>query len=343
MSQSIICKLNNDTYKIGSYEIYLDNQIGTGGYSCVYAGRCIDDILSNKMGINNKKRINGITIDNAVAVKKIIAKNLSYRHQKLLWDEVKIMQLIKMNPNPNIVTCYDVIDDLDTVYIIMEYCDSGNLAKLVGKPMKEDLIRHYFSQLVNGIKYLDDYKIIHRDIKPRNLLLTDNNKILKICDFGLAKNKTDSKNNTICGSPLYMAPEIFKNKSYDDTVDYWSIGIILYEMIYGINPLNHIKDFHELENFMIDDSKFINIPTKKSKNKKISNECLELLKSLLTKNSEERIKFNELYTNKWLFDNEKTVDMERFMNDSNDEDSASNSDNSNSLHDSDNSMFKIDV
>lgn len=300
---------SNDIYKIGSYEIFLNYQIGMGSYSIVYIGRCIDNNISIKFNINKSIIKNGITINNIVAIKKIIA--LSQKRQKMITEEIKIMQHIKNNPHINIVTCYDVIDDLDTIYIVMEYCDSEDLSKLIGKPMKEEQVKYYFNQIINGIKYLNEYEIIHRDIKPKNLLLTDNQRILKICDFGFARHKAGlSRVYTICGSPLYMAPEIFKDKSYNDTIDIWSIGIIMYEMLYGTNPLSKIKDYNELESFMMNSTENIVIPPKKIKNgiknrnKNVTKECINLLKTLLAKESENRITLKELYSHRWLLNSE---------------------------------------
>ena len=299
----------NDTYKIGSYEIFLNHQIGAGGYSSVYIARCVDTDLATKLCINNTIKLNGTLINNIVAVKKINTKTLSFKYHKMITEEINIMQHIKVNPHPNIITCYDVIDDLDTIYIVMEYCVVGDFSKVIGKQMKEEYVRYYFNQLVNGIKYLDEHKIIHRDIKPKNLLLTtssnDNKQILKICDFGLAKNKTGLlREYTICGSPLYMAPEMFKEKSYTDTADIWSVGIIMYEMIYGRNPLSGVKDYNELEAFMIN-TVAIDIPPKND----ITEECLNLLKRLLTKDSDDRITLKELYTHKWLNESHKELSL----------------------------------
>ena len=300
-------KIETDIYRIGSYEIFLENQIGIGGYSIVYIGRCIDENLATKYKINKTKNINGEIITHIVAIKKIVVKGMSYKYQKMMADESKLMTYIKNNPHPNIVTCYDIIDDLDTLYIIMEYCDSGDMSKIIGKPMKENSIRYYFSQLIEGIKYLDTNSIIHRDIKPKNLLLCDNKRILKICDFGLAKNKTGlSRVYTICGSPLYMAPEMFNEKSYNDAVDVWALGIIMYEMIYGINPLHKMKDYSELESFMIN-SEDISVP-KNSKSKNIiSEKCLDLLRTLLIKKSSSRITLLELYSHSWLKENDEEI------------------------------------
>jgi serine/threonine-protein kinase ULK/ATG1 len=293
---------SSDIYRIGSYEIFLDKQIGIGGYSVVYIGRCIDDSLSQKYHINKTKQISGNLVNNIVAIKKIIVKGLSYKHQKMITEEVSIMKRIKETPHVNIVTCYDIIDDLDTIYIVMEYCDGGDLSKLIGLPMKEESAKHYFSQLISGVKYLEENKIIHRDIKPKNILLTDNRLSLKICDFGLAKNKAGlSRVYTVCGSPLYMAPEMFRDKYYNDTVDIWSIGIILYEMLFGMNPLSKIKDYHELESFMVNNKENIAIPPKNNKvSRHVSSGCISLLKTILVKDSEQRISLRELYNHKWL-------------------------------------------
>lgn len=289
----------NNIYKIGFYEIFLNHQIGAGAYSTIYLGRCIDNDLANKLNINKTTNVDNIMINNVVAIKKVISKNLSFKYQKMINEEMNIMRYIKDNPHINIITCYDVIDDLDTIYIVMEYCDE-DFSKLI-KPLKEDEVRYYLNQLINGLKYLDEHKIIHRDIKPKNLLLTDNRHILKICDFGLAKNKSGLTHvQTVCGSPLYMAPEIFKDKSYDENVDIWSVGIIMYEMIYGNNPLSRIKDYIELEAFMKNPNEII-IP----KDENVSTVCLNLLKVLLVKDNNKRISLKDLLICNWLTNDNK--------------------------------------
>ena len=91
-------------------------------------------------------------------------------------------------------------------------------------------------QLRDGLEYLISCKIIHRDLKPQNLLI-DDNYILKITDFGLARYfNNDNMISTICGSPMYMAPEILKKKRYTIKSDLWSVGIILYQILYGHPP-----------------------------------------------------------------------------------------------------------
>jgi serine/threonine-protein kinase ULK/ATG1 len=148
----------------------------------------------------------------------------------------------KYNNNDNIIKLYDVLysDKKDYLYMILEYCDCGDLYNFIkNNKLTEEQIKYYMNQLKNGLQYLRDNNIIHRDIKPKNILLTNNNKILKICDFGFAKSIIDdvSLMETLCGSPLYMAPEIINNKKYNIKSDLWSVGIILYEIIYNKHPL----------------------------------------------------------------------------------------------------------
>lgn len=282
---------NAEIYRIGAYDIFLNNIIGIGSYSVVYIGKHNDPKLNNK----------------DIAIKKILIRDVSSKVRKAISDEINIMNHIKNNPHPNIVKCYDIIDDIDTIYIIMEYCDSGDMSRIIGKPMKEENVKYYFKQLIDGIKYLNKHKIIHRDIKPKNILLTDNKKTLKICDFGLAKTVSNmTRSYTVCGSPLYMAPEMFGDKSYSETVDIWSIGILLYEMLYGLNPFYKVKDKQELEKFMISDDEEIQVPPKYCRNTEISEVCINLMKLLLQKNASIRISFDELYLHEWFNNNDNS-------------------------------------
>jgi serine/threonine protein kinase len=287
---------HSSNYQIGSYEIFLDHRIGMGGYSVVYLGRCVDETLIDEYDLNKEKYIDDKLYTNIVAVKKILTRDVSSKVKKAIMDEISIAQKIKRNPHDNIVKFYDIIDDIDTIYIIMEYCDSGDLSKIIGKPLKEKTAQYYFRQIINGIKYLNTNHIIHRDIKPKNILLTDNKKTLKICDFGLAKELigNTTKISTICGSPLYMAPEMFYDKTYDETVDIWSIGIILYEMLFGINPFHKVKDRHELEQLMIKSDDDIHIP------KNVSESCFSLLSGLLQKSVITRLSFDKIYDHEWI-------------------------------------------
>lgn len=277
-------------YKVSCYDIYKNHKLGKGNYSEVFLAKCNDQEKINKYGIK----------DGLVAVKKISISNLNAKSIKKIRDEIQVMDIIKKNPHPNIVSCYDVIDDIDTIYIIMEYCSDGDLNKYLGCPLPEKKVKLYFKQIIEGLEYLHNNNIIHRDIKPKNILLTNNKKNIKLCDFGLSKITNGlTRVNTICGSPLYMAPEILNQKEYNNTIDIWSLGIIVYEMLYGYHPLNDCKDLEDLKNFINNDQ--IKIPKENCENQ-ISNDCINILSMLLEKSSN-RVNLNQIKNHNWLKNN----------------------------------------
>ena len=157
-------KILNNKYKLYNYR-----KLGMGAFSTVYKG----------IEINTGK---------IIAIKEIKLYKAKKNQKNKFLQEIKIMNLIKSKPHHNIVECYDIINEKeDYIYIIMEYCSSGTLQSIMGRPIKEEFVQYYFNQINNGLKYLRDNNIQHRDIKPTNILLTDNFKILKIADFGLSK------------------------------------------------------------------------------------------------------------------------------------------------------------
>ncbi len=273
--------------KLDDYKIFIDRFVGLGSYSRVYICRYYgdDDMIPRNQDL---------------AIKIIDTNRLTPQFKKIIDDEIYIMNIIRNDPHPNIVECYDIIKDSVNTYIIMEYCDSGDLRDYLKKPIKEKWCQFFFCQLTNGLKYLNKYNILHRDIKPRNILLTNNKRVLKIADFGFAKQKKEkiSLYDTICGSPLYMAPELMGNDKYNNQTDLWSIGMILYEMLYGFHPFGYCKNIKQLIHSV--DKNEIQIPPKKTKNKNVSEECLDLLRGLLQKTTSNRITWTEFFKHPWL-------------------------------------------
>ena len=283
---------------IDHYKIYTNKFVGAGSYSIVYKCRYIGPTEPK-----NKNIIVPIDID--LAIKIINISELTPLSRKVINYEIKIMKLIQENPHPNIIECYDIIRENEKkVYIIMEYCDSGDLRQYLKNPIKEKWCQFYFCQLTNGLKYLSKHNILHRDIKPRNILLTSNKKVLKIADFGFAK-QTQKKINlyqTICGSPLYMAPELMEpgHNEYNNQTDLWSIGMILYEMLYGFHPYESCKGIPQLIDMQ--NNKKIEIPPKNTTNTDVSNQCLDLLHKLLQKQVEDRITWDDYFSHMWVND-----------------------------------------
>ena len=172
------------------------------------------------------------------AIKILDKEKLKTQTKSTLFNEIEIISRLN---HKNIIHVEKILEDQKNFYIIMEYCEKGELFDyIVNKerlnPAEASL---FFYQLINGVEYIHKQGFAHRDLKPENLLLTKE-KILKIIDFGLCHD-FDGENflTTKCGSPSYAAPEILKGYPYDGfKTDIWCCGIILYAMLCGYLPFD---------------------------------------------------------------------------------------------------------
>jgi serine/threonine protein kinase len=272
-----------DTFSIGNYHVN-KKKIGMGSFASIFHG--IEKHLSIE-----------------VAIKRIHVKDV-HKISPTISKEINIMKELK---HPNIIKMYEVIyeTDFDNINIIMEYAPMGSLHDYLkkNKNISEITSKYFMRQIAGGLKYLLSKNIMHRDLKPHNILMFENN-ILKIADFGLAKNfqANNQEFNTLCGSPLYMAPEIVipmankvkkSERSYTVKADLWSVGLILLEMIIGRFPIKAQSLYHlpeKLKEFEVV------IPS----NIIISNECNELINRLLIKDPVTRIDWNEFFNHQWF-------------------------------------------
>ena len=172
--------------------------------------------------------------------KKLIWKELKYegisdKEKQLIINEINLLK--EMN-HPNIVKQYETINDERNfkLYIVMEYCDGGDLDKLIlknkfhKKLVDEKLIWDILIQILRALYYIhNEKKILHRDIKPSNIFL-DKDYNIKLGDFGLSKKFINEYSNTIIGTPIYMSPEILERKPYNVKADIWALGCSLYEL-----------------------------------------------------------------------------------------------------------------
>lgn len=163
------------------------------------------------------------------AIKEIDKKHLNDNLKK----EISILRNIS---HPNIIRLYEAIETEERIFLVLEYCDGGDVGAYIQRHgrVSEDVARHFIKQLAAGLQVLRDNNLIHRDLKPQNLLLSGKgvNPLLKIGDFGFARYLTpQGLADTLCGSPLYMAPEIIQNHRYDAKADLWSVGAILYQLV----------------------------------------------------------------------------------------------------------------
>ena len=143
--------------------------------------------------------------------------------------------LSKMN-NPFLVKLYCCFQDNEHLYFIMEFIQGGELFFHLHRETRfdDEKTSFYIAELILALDFLHKNKVIYRDIKPENILL-DVEGHIKLTDFGLSR-MCCSKNEkvfTICGTPFYIAPEILENKGYNNSVDWWSLGCLMYEMLVG--------------------------------------------------------------------------------------------------------------
>ena len=156
-------------------------------------------------------------------------------------NEAKILSSIT---SEFIVKYYSSFTDQNTLNIVMEYCESGDLAKYLNikknlvKILNEDLVWKYFIQISLGIVCLHSKKILHRDLKSMNIFLTKNNDV-RIGDLGVAKELNDTLfAKTYIGTPYYLSPEICEELPYNEKSDIWALGCILYELATFKHPFN---------------------------------------------------------------------------------------------------------
>ena len=135
--------------------------------------------------------------------------------------------------------------ELDTsIWIVMEYCLGGSLKKIIRNceiTFSEQCIRDVASSLLQALEFLHDMQVIHRDLKADNVFLTKDG-VVKLADFGVSAKLTTErpKRRTVMGTPLWMAPEVLKETTYNEKADIWSLGITLIELAEGEPPLAHI-------------------------------------------------------------------------------------------------------
>lgn len=189
--------------------------LGKGTYGSVYKARRESD-------------------GNSYAVKVV---NLSSLNHREIEDSVNEIRLMASFNSPFIIRFYEAFCDNKRLCIVTEYSRLGDLAHLIerrkrkNKPLKEDVIWCYFLQLLEGLNSLHSVGVVHRDLKSANILISAPD-LIKIADLGVSTVlRTRQLARTQIGTPLYLAPEVWKRRPYDHKCDMWSLGVLLYEMM----------------------------------------------------------------------------------------------------------------
>uniref|UniRef100_A0A671KG83 non-specific serine/threonine protein kinase n=1 Tax=Sinocyclocheilus anshuiensis TaxID=1608454 RepID=A0A671KG83_9TELE len=267
---------NNPGRVVGKFEFNRKDLIGHGAFAVVFKGR------------HKQKH------DFEVAVKCINKKNLA-KSQSLLGKEIRILKSLFL------VDCTLPV----FVCLLLQYCNGGDLAEYLHSKgsLSEDTIRVLLQQLAGAMSVLRSKGIIHRDLKPQNILLSystgrksnPNNICIKLADFGFARYlQGNTMAATLCGSPMYMAPEVIMSQNYDAKADLWSVGTIIYQCLTGKAPFQantpqELRQFYERSRSLSP-----SIP------RETSSHLRHLLLGLLQRNHGERMDFDELFHHPFL-------------------------------------------
>jgi serine/threonine protein kinase len=260
------------------------------------------------------------------------------RLQELIESEIEILSVLD---HPNIIKYYGHTKDNGIYYLRMEYCNGGDVYDFLKSQTSErfrnssggftnSFLYEFLNQTINGLKYIHDKNIIHRDIKLHNVLIKHTHQGIefKISDFGFACYDLCGMNNKdidwddilckkyykLCGTPYYMAPEIILNMNkmenitmykqqtrksnvliYNKRIDIWSLGICIYELMFNLLPFSNIKNINDLERFY----KLENIQD--IMNKKITrriglrDDFKTIMYKMMTVDKNERCSVNEIY------------------------------------------------
>ena len=213
---------------------------------------------------------------------------------ELFNTEVDIMRKLA---HDNILKCYEKIEDNTSYYLILKYCNGGDLQSLIDKKGKllENEAVYFFKQIMNGFIELHIHKIMHRDFKPANVYL--HNDLIVIGDFGFAKRGNELTVSKL-GTPMTTAPEIqleTHNTYYTNKVDLWSIGVSFYYILYGAYPWA-VNTKNELYS-KIKNQSGVNLPFLDGR-AKISESAKDLLKKMIEPDPNKRINWNDLFNHK---------------------------------------------
>ena len=256
-----------------------------------------------KFGINKETK-------QQVAIKIMAKKNMDKSDLELAKVEIDIL---KIGQHPNIIKLYDIYENENYIYIIMEYCSGGDLLSYFEHyeyELKETKVCEIIHKLSMAIYYLHSYGIVHRDLKPENILMTDltPEADIRLLDFGLSKIVgNEEKCTEPYGTLSFVAPEVLQGKPYDKSVDLWSIGIITFLLLCGYLPFDDKHSEREIARQTIQDP----VPFESKIWSKYSSEAKNFVEGLLQKKPEKRLSIKEILEHPWIKKMDKVPNKRR--------------------------------
>jgi len=237
---------------------------------------------------------------NKVAIKSIDKSKLKGTEFEMVKTEIEIMKFCK---NKNIVRLIDNFEDMENIYLVLEYLAGGNLNFYLSRQqtlLSEEKIKILIKQIASGINYLHNFGIVHRDLKPENTMMSDTSDFaqVKIVDFGLSKILgINEKSNEAYGTLSYAAPEVIQKNDYNNKIDIWSLGVIMYFLICGYLPFN--DKYNNVSKIASDINK---APIKYDSKvwNRISNTSKDLVMKCLERDIKKRLNIVELMEHPWF-------------------------------------------
>ena len=261
---------SRDVLQIGNYKVI--EEIGEGAFGKVY--------LAFRVMLNLPVVLKCGLLDDPNIVREI------YYHRQL--------------KHKNIVRLYEVVKTETHLWMVMEYCQGNELYYHIydKRRLVYEEYQQIFFQILQGIKYVHSLNLVHRDLKLENILFGDKKKnVVKLTDFGFVREFNPVRRNflsTVCGTTVYMAPEMLDSRKYDGTcADIWSLGVILYTMVYGQMPFDEDDDLKTKYKIIHEEPIF---------NDSFPKEVNDIIKKMLNKQPMARPNINEILNSGFLID-----------------------------------------
>ncbi|XP_026989034.1 serine/threonine-protein kinase PLK3 isoform X2 [Tachysurus fulvidraco] len=247
--------------------------LGKGGFARCYE---MTDLSSNKM----------------YAVKVIPQSRVSKPHQRdKITNEIELHKTLQ---HKHVVKFSHYFEDQDNIYIFLELCSRKSLAHIwkARHTLTDPEVRYYLRQIISGLKYLHNKRILHRDLKLGNFFVNENME-LRLGDFGLAaKMETvEQRKKTICGTPNYLAPEVLNRQGHGTESDVWSLGCVMYTLLCGSPPFEtlDLKETYKC----IKEVKYTLPPS-------LSSAAQKLISAILQKNPNDRLTLDQILAHEYF-------------------------------------------
>ncbi|XP_071723229.1 phosphoenolpyruvate carboxylase kinase 2 [Rutidosis leptorrhynchoides] len=231
------------------------------------------------------------------AVKSIDKRRLTDAiDRECLENEPKILSLL--SPHPNITQFFDLYEDADFLHMVIELCQPITLYDVVlrQKSLTETSAANYMKQILTAMAHFHGFGIVHRDIKPDNVLLDESNRV-KLADFGSAEWLSEGRGTAagVVGTPYYVAPEVVMGREYNEKVDVWSAGVVLYTLLAGIPPFYGETVTEIFESVLRGNLRF---PTKFFRN--VSSQAKDLLRKMICRDVNRRLSAEQALRHPWI-------------------------------------------